>query len=103
MAAQSERHRDAYAREALLLRSLLLAVGVGRSLILALQPLIAVGLKLMNPTPDVAALAAEYAAIRIWSAPAVLCQYTLVGWLIGTQFPRGPMVMLIIEIGRAHV
>jgi MATE family multidrug resistance protein len=53
----------------------------------------------MNPSPDVAALAAEYAAIRIWSAPAVLCQYTLVGWLIGTQFPRGPMVMLIIANG----
>ena len=78
---------------------LLLAVGIGLLLILFHRPLIAVGLKLMNPSPDVAALAAEYAAIRIWSAPAVLCQYTLVGWLIGTQFPRGPMVMLIIANG----
>ncbi len=75
------------------------AWGQRDALILFHQPLIALGLKLMNPSPDVAALAAEYAAIRIWSAPAVLCQYTLVGWLIGTQFPRGPMVMLIIANG----
>src|SRR5690554_372825 len=99
LAAQAWGQRDAFAQVALLLRSLLLAVGIGLLLILFHQPLIAVGLKLMNPSPDVAALAAEYAAIRIWSAPAVLCQYTLVGWLIGTQFPRGPMVMLIIANG----
>ena len=99
LAAQAWGQRDAFAQVALLLRSLLLAVGIGLLLILFHQPLIALGLKLMNPSPDVAALAAEYAAIRIWSAPAVLCQYTLVGWLIGTQFPRGPMVMLIIANG----
>ncbi|HBF93050.1 MAG TPA: MATE family efflux transporter, partial [Marinobacter adhaerens] len=57
------------------------------------------GLSLMNPSDNVTELAAEYAGIRIWSAPAVLCQYTLVGWLIGTQFPRGPMIMLIAANG----
>ncbi|MBS3804417.1 MAG: MATE family efflux transporter, partial [Oleiphilaceae bacterium] len=68
-------------------------------LILFHQPLIRLGLVLMNPSPEVARLAGDYAAIRIWSAPAVLCQYTLVGWLIGTQFPRGPMLMLILANG----
>jgi len=99
LAAQAWGQRDPFAQVALLLRSLMLAVGIGLLLILFHKPLIALGLELMNPSPAVAELAAEYAGIRIWSAPAVLCQYTLVGWLIGTQFPRGPMVMLIIANG----
>ncbi|MFO8142585.1 MAG: MATE family efflux transporter [Marinobacter sp.] len=99
LAAQAWGQRDAFAQVALLLRSLMLAVAIGLLLILFHQPLIALSLHLMNPSPSVAELAAEYAAIRIWSAPAVLCQYTLVGWLIGTQFPRGPMVMLIVANG----
>jgi len=99
LAAQAWGQRDPFAQVALLLRSLVLAVGIGLLLILFHKPLIALGLELMNPSPAVAELAAEYAGIRIWSAPAVLCQYTLVGWLIGTQFPRGPMVMLIIANG----
>ncbi|MBJ6136299.1 MATE family efflux transporter [Marinobacter litoralis] len=99
LAAQAWGQQDSFAQVALLLRSLMLAVGIGLLLILFNQPLIALGLHLMNPSPAVAELAAEYASIRIWSAPAVLCQYTLVGWLIGTQYPRGPMVMLIIANG----
>ena len=99
LAAQACGRRDSFAQVALLLRSVLLATGTGLLLILFHQPLIALGLTLMQPSPEVTALAAEYAAIRIWSAPAVLCQYTLVGWLIGTQFPRGPMIMLIVANG----
>ncbi len=99
LAAQAWGKRDRFSQVALLLRSVLLAVAIGLLLILLHQPLIALGLNLMNPSPDVSALAAEYAAIRIWSAPAVLCQYTLVGWLIGTQYARGPMLMLIAANG----
>jgi len=99
LAAQAWGQQDSFAQVALLLRSLMLAVGIGLLLILFHKPLITLGLHLMNPSPTVAELAAEYASIRIWSAPAVLCQYTLVGWLIGTQYPRGPMVMLIIANG----
>eukprot|EP00003_Mantamonas_plastica_P006703 TRINITY_DN15522_c0_g1_i1.p1 TRINITY_DN15522_c0_g1~~TRINITY_DN15522_c0_g1_i1.p1 ORF type:complete len:424 (+),score=51.58 TRINITY_DN15522_c0_g1_i1:2500-3771(+) len=99
LAAQAWGKRDSFGQVALLLRSVLLASVIGLLLILFHSPLIATGLTLMNPSPDVTSLAAEYAAIRIWSAPAVLCQYTLVGWLIGTQFPRGPMIMLIVANG----
>ena len=99
LAAQAWGQRDPFAQVALLLRSVLLALVIGLVLIAAHSPLIRASLALMNPSADVAALAAEYAAIRIWSAPAVLCQYTLVGWLIGTQHPRGPMLMLIAANG----
>jgi len=99
LAAQAWGKQDRFGQVALLLRSVLLAVIIGLVLILVHQPLIALGLSLMNPSPEVSGLAAEYAAIRIWSAPAVLCQYTLVGWLIGTQYARGPMIMLIVANG----
>ncbi|SFL94255.1 MATE family efflux transporter [Marinobacter zhejiangensis] len=99
LAAQSYGRRDGFGQTALLVRSLLLAVVIGILLILVHRPLVTIGLALMNPSPEVASLAAEYASIRIWSAPAVLCQYTLVGWLIGTQFPRGPMLMLLVANG----
>lgn len=96
LAAQAWGKRDEFAQIALLVRSIILAVGIGLLLIVFHKPLISIGLTLMNPSERVAELAAEYAGIRIWSAPAVLCQYTLVGWLIGTQFPRAPMIMLIV-------
>lgn len=99
LAAQAWGQRDEFAQVALLLRSLLLAVAIGLLLILFHQPLVHLGLTLMNPSERVTELAAGYAAIRIWSAPAVLCQYTLVGWLIGTQFARAPMIMLIVANG----
>ncbi|MDV2079592.1 MATE family efflux transporter [Marinobacter xestospongiae] len=95
LAAQAYGRRDDFEQTALLVRSLVLALTIGGLLILLHQPLIRLGLWLMNPSPEVTELARDYAAIRIWSAPAVLCQYTLVGWLIGTQYPRGPMLMLI--------
>lgn len=99
LAAQAWGKRDSFSQVALLLRSMMLAVGIGLLLILCHQPLIKTGLALMNSSAGVTGLAAEYAAIRIWSAPAVLCQYTLVGWLIGTQYARGPMIMLIVANG----
>ncbi|TNE98900.1 MAG: MATE family efflux transporter [Gammaproteobacteria bacterium] len=99
LAAQAWGKQDQFGQVALLLRSVLLAIAIGLVLILFHRPLIALGLTLMNPSAEVTTLAAEYASIRIWSAPAVLCQYTLVGWLIGTQFPRGPMIMLIVANG----
>ena len=99
LAAQAYGRQDREAQAGLLVRSVLLAVTIGLILILVHRPLIALGLVLMNPSPEVSALAGEYAAIRIWSAPAVLCQYTLVGWLIGTQYARGPMLMLIAANG----
>lgn len=96
LAAQAFGRRDDFAQSALLVRSLLLAIGIGLLLILLRAPLVSLGLQLMGASESVTELARGYTEIRIWSAPAVLCQYTLVGWLIGTQYPRGPMLMLIL-------
>ncbi|MZI94470.1 MATE family efflux transporter DinF [Vibrio sp. CAIM 722] len=38
----------------------------------------------------------QYFTIRVWSAPASLANYVLLGWLLGTQNARAPMWMVII-------
>lgn len=96
LAAQAYGQQDRSAQAALLLRSLLIALGISALLILLQTPLIKIGLYLMGASETVTLLAAEYAHIRIWSAPAVLLQYTLVGWLIGVHYSRGPLIMLLV-------
>jgi MATE family multidrug resistance protein len=53
------------------------------------------GFRLMSPRPELAPLADSYASIRIYSAPAVLVTYTIVGWFIGNQNTRWPMVIMV--------
>lgn len=96
LAAQAYGRQQPDQLAALLVRSLVISLALGLALIALQQPLISTGLLLMQPDPEVSALATEYAAIRIWSAPAVLVQYTLIGWLIGTQYTRGPLLVLVL-------
>ena len=71
--------------------ALLIAAGV-----IATHPLwLHIGFKLMAPQPELAPLAESYASIRIYSAPAVLVTYTIVGWFIGNQDTRWPMAIMV--------
>ncbi|WP_227519810.1 MATE family efflux transporter [Mangrovitalea sediminis] len=99
LVAQARGRGDGAAVNRLLLQSLLLGLAIGLLIILLQWPLIHIGLHLMQASPAVTVLATDYADIRIWSAPAVLCQYTVVGWLIGVQYPRGPMLVMIAANG----
>ena len=38
----------------------------------------------------------QYFSVRVWSAPAALINYVLLGWLLGTQNSKAPMWMVII-------
>lgn len=67
------------------------------ALLLALQGLILpFGLHLMAEDPELRALALGYCEIRIYSAPAVFLTYVLIGWLIGLQNTRLPLVITVI-------
>ncbi|MGM0704119.1 MAG: MATE family efflux transporter [Pseudomonadota bacterium] len=83
----------------LLGQSLLLAAGIGSVLILLSQPLIALGLWLLDGSAVATALAAEYAQIRILSAPAVLANYTILGWFLGQQNSRVTLAILVLTNG----
>nr|WP_275298290.1 MATE family efflux transporter [Halomonas campisalis] len=83
----------------LLGQSLLLAAGIGTALILFSQPLIALGLWLLDGSEVATALAAEYAQIRILSAPAVLANYAILGWFLGQQNSRVTLAILVLTNG----
>ena len=83
----------------LLGQSLLLASVIGTLLILFSRPLIALGLWLLGGSEVATELAAEYAEIRILSAPAVLANYTILGWFLGQQNSRVTLAILVLTNG----
>ncbi|NIC07121.1 MATE family efflux transporter [Billgrantia bachuensis] len=80
----------------LLGQSLLLAMGIGALLILFSNPLISLGLWLLDGSEVATRLAAEYAQIRILSAPAVLANYAILGWFLGQQNSRVTLAILVL-------
>ena len=79
-----------------LVRVLLLALGLGLLSIAAGWPLIDFALFLLESSAAVEGLAADYAHIRIWSAPAVLCVYVVTGIFFGMQNMRAAFVLQLM-------
>ncbi|WP_315857902.1 MULTISPECIES: MATE family efflux transporter [unclassified Halomonas] len=92
------RSRDDQVRH-LLGQSLLLAGAIGVLLILLGRPLIALGLWLLDGSPQASELAASYAEIRLLSAPAVLANYAILGWFLGQQNSRVTLALLLTNNG----
>jgi len=79
-----------------LLRVLFLALALGMLTIFVGWPLIDFVLYLIDSSPIVEGLATDYAQIRIWSAPAVLCVYAFTGIFIGMHNTRGAFVLQLV-------
>src|ERR1700726_768284 len=74
-------------------RALLTALFIG-GLILALQkPLISAALALLGARSEVHRNAMLYCSIRIWSAPAALANYPILGYLLGRQHARTALLL----------
>jgi len=83
----------------LLGQSLLLALVIGLGLILVGRPLVTLGLWLLDGSEVATSLAAEYARIRLLSAPAVLANYAILGWFLGQQNARVTLAILVLTNG----
>lgn len=68
---------------AILVRGLIVATVIGLALIALQVPLSAIALSALGGSEGVTAAARTYFVIRIWSAPLGLCNYVMLGWLIG--------------------
>ena len=77
-------------------QSLMLALALAALVILSHPLWAGLGVMWMGPGPELAPKTGSYIAIRVWSAPAVLVTYGVVGWFIGHQNTRWPMVFVII-------
>ena len=69
-------------------RAFLSAAAIGAVLLAVKGPLIALSIQLLGAGPTVAQNAAIYCNIRIWSAPAALANYVILGSLLGRQRAR---------------
>jgi MATE family, multidrug efflux pump len=77
-------------------QALITATLIALALLALQQPLGNIALNLLGPDALVRQFASEYFQIRIWSAPATLASYALIGWFIGLQNARVPLVMVLI-------
>ncbi|WP_135080284.1 MATE family efflux transporter [Terasakiella sp. SH-1] len=77
-------------------RAALIALG-GALLLWASQPLIFYGAALViDASYEVEQLARTYFTIRIWSAPAALLNYALIGWILAHRNTKGVLIQQVI-------
>lgn len=96
LTAQAFGAGDAARIHASLLQPLLLAMLLASMLLVGQQAVFAAALKILAPTSLTADYARAYFSIRIWSAPAALANLAIIGWLLGMQDARGPLLMTVV-------
>ncbi len=92
LAAQARGGARRHEAGLILLRALALGAAIGLVLILLQVPLRHVAIPLVGGSETVSRLAADYFAIRIWSAPFVMANYAFMGWFIGMQNTRALLI-----------
>ena len=97
LTAQALGRRDFTEVTRLLVRSVSIALGIALLLIILQVPLKWLMFWLIGPTVDVVPFASTYFNIVIWGAPASLTLFSLMGWYIGMQNTRFPMMISIMQ------
>ncbi|MNZ27837.1 DNA-damage-inducible protein F [compost metagenome] len=97
LTAQAQGAASAEGQLDTLARALGLAVGLGLALLLLVLPFLPAIIGLSGGSPEVQVYAGDYVSVRIWSAPAALCSLVIMGWLLGMQDARSPMLLLILS------
>jgi MATE family multidrug resistance protein len=82
---------------ALIGRALLLAAAIGGTLVLLQLPVLAFAFWLIDASPQVEHYARQYFLIRVWSMPAALAGYAIIGWYYGLRDARTPLVIQIVS------
>lgn len=96
LTSQANSHDENHATRDVLLQSGLLALVIALLLLLLQSPIGWLAFQLIDGSPDVLAAAHNYYQIRIWSAPATLLNYAILGWLIGMGASRSALVIVLV-------
>ena len=99
LTAQAAGANDDAEVAALLSRSLLIGLGAGAVMILAQIPLFWLAFKVSPASPEVETLARQYMSIRVWSAPATIALYGIIGWLIAQERTAGVFAIQVVMNG----
>jgi MATE family, multidrug efflux pump len=97
LTAQAVGAGDTLEIRAMLVRAVAMAALVGIALLALQLPLATAIFGLIGGSDAVTAAARSYFAVRLWSAPFVLANYVMVGWLVG-QARTGIALLLQIVI-----
>lgn len=97
LTAQAYGSNDTQTSFHILIRSLSVAVCFSLLLFILQQPIVNIAFRFIDTTPDVESLARLYFNILIWGAPAVLGLYSFIGWFLGMQNARVPMMIAIVQ------
>jgi MATE family multidrug resistance protein len=76
-------------------RAAFIATFIGMLLLLLQRPIENLSFLVLKGETQVEALAMNYFRIRIWAAPAALGQFALLGFFLGMQNARLPMVVVV--------
>ena len=79
-----------------LVQPLGLATGAGLLIVIFRTPLIGLALHIVGGNDAVLEQARRFLDIRWLSAPASLANLVLLGWLLGVQYARAPVILLIV-------
>ena len=99
LAAQALGSKDAPEVRALFTRGALIGLCVGLVLWAIQSQILWLALNLFDGSATTKSLASLYFEIRIWSAPAVLVNYCLIGWFIGMQNTRAVLYLQVFMNG----
>jgi multidrug resistance protein, MATE family len=96
LAAQAQGAGEESAIRVTLVQALMVAWTIALLLVVLQRPLGHLAFALIGPDPAVAQAAWEYYSTRIWSAPATLGTFALIGWFIGLQDARAPLAIVLV-------
>ncbi|MCZ7840017.1 MATE family efflux transporter DinF [Leclercia adecarboxylata] len=96
LTAQAYGAKDPLRLARALVQPLILALGAGLLIVLLRTPLIDLALHIVGGSEDVLHQARHFLEIRWLSAPASLANLVLLGWLLGVQYARAPVILLVV-------
>lgn len=95
LVAQAHGATDQQSMRLHFLRGMASALVIGGVLVALRGPLIALAITMLGASRDVRQTAILYCHIRIWSAPAALANYVILGFLLGRQRARTALALQV--------
>ncbi len=102
LTAQATGARDSVEAERVLARAMVLGLAIGLAMVALQQPIGSLARQLAGASPEVTAALTDYFNVRIWSAPATLLNYVLLGALLGRgRSDLGLVLQIAINLSNA--
>ena len=96
LTAQAFGNRDHNEIKSILGRALLISTVISILILASQFPVRIISFWLIESSAPLERLASRYYDIRIWSAPATLSLYVLLGWFLGLQDVKSPLYIVLV-------